>query len=88
MTFLSLHPRADDYYRQLEQRRMNPLHHIRQIVALSEIHGKDAVARAMADAFYFNAFSCEYIANLLEQHARKVPEPGALHLTGARTFLN
>ena len=41
MTFLSLHPRADDYYRQLEQRRMNPLHHIRQIVALSEIHGKD-----------------------------------------------
>jgi hypothetical protein len=29
--FLSLSDRADDYYRQLEQRRMNPLHHIRQI---------------------------------------------------------
>jgi transposase len=87
MTFLSLHPKADHYYRQLEQRRMNPLHHIRQIVALSEIYGKDAAARAMADALYFKAFSCEYIANLLEQHARKVPEPGALHLTRRKDLL-
>jgi transposase len=87
MSFLALHPRADDYYRQLEQRRMNPLHHIRQIVALSEIYGKDAAERAMHDAFYFNAFSCEYIANLLEQRARKVEQPGVLHLTRRQDLL-
>jgi transposase len=85
--FLALHPKADDYYRQLEQRRMNPLHHIRQIVALSEIYGKDQTARAIEDAFFFHAFSCEYIANLLEQHARKLPDPGALHLTRRQDLL-
>ena len=88
MNFLTLHPKADDYYRQLEQRRMNPLHHIRQIVALSEIYGKDPVTRAIEDAFFFQAFSCEYIANLLEQRTRKLPEPGALHLTRRQDLLN
>jgi transposase len=86
-SFLSLHPKADDYYRQLEQRRMNPLHHIRQIVALSEIYGIEQTSRAIEDAFFFNAFSCEYIANLLEQHARNSPAPGALHLTRRQDLL-
>ncbi len=81
MRFLTLSEKADAYYKQLQQRRMNPLHHIRQIVGLSEIYGHEAVARAMEDAFAFQAFSCEYIANLLEQRARKLPEPSALHLT-------
>ena len=85
--FLALHPKADDYYRQLEQRRMNPLHHIRQIVALSNIYGKDQVARAIEDAFTFRAFSCEYIANLLEQRNRKPAEPGPLHLTRSQDLL-
>jgi len=85
--FLALHPKADDYYRQLEQRRMNPLHHIRQIVALSDIYGKDQVARAIEDAFTFRAFSCEYIANLLEQRNRKPTEPGPLHLTRRQDLL-
>ena len=87
MRFLSLSDKADAYYRQLEQRRMNPLHHIRQIVALSEIYGDQAVQRVMEDAFAFKAFSCEYIANLLEQHIRKLPEPGALHLTRRQDLL-
>ena len=86
--FLALHPRSDDYYRQLEQRRMNPLHHIRQIVALSDIYGKDPVARAIEDAFTFRAFSCEYIANLLEQRNRKLAEPGPLHLTRRQDLLD
>jgi hypothetical protein len=85
--FLALHPKSDDYYRQLEQRRMNPLHHIRQIVALSDIYGKDQVKRAIEDAFTFRAFSCEYIANLLEQRNRKSKEPGPLHLTRRQDLL-
>jgi len=60
---------------------MNPRHHVQKIVALSEIHGPEKVRRAIEDAFSFQAFSCEYIANLLEQRANFLNEPGALHLT-------
>ena len=87
MRFLSLSPRASDYYRKLEQRRMNPYHHVQKIVALSEIHGAEAVARALEDAFVFEAFSCEYIANLLEQRSRRLVQPGALHLTRRQDLL-
>jgi transposase len=80
MRFLTLSPKAEQYYRMLEQRRMNPHHHVQKIVALSEIYGSEPVSRAIEDAFTFKAFSCEYIANLLEQRARFTPEPGALHL--------
>ena len=87
MRFLSLSDKADEYYRQLEQRRMNPVHHIRQIVALSEIYGEQSVQRAIEDAFVFQAFSCEYIANLLEQRTRKIAQPAALHLTRRQDLL-
>ncbi len=80
MRFLALSPKAEQYYRKLEQRRMNPHHHVRKIVALSEIYDPDAVARAMEDAFTFEAFSSEYIINLLEQRSSSLPQPGALHL--------
>jgi transposase len=79
--FLTLSPRAEAYYHALEQRRLNPQHHVQKIVALSEIYDPAAVARALDDAFTFQAFSCEYIANLLEQRKRLTPEAGALHLT-------
>lgn len=87
MRFLALTPKAEQYYRKLEQRRMNPHHHVRKIVALSEIYDPDAVARAMEDAFTFEAFSSEYITNLLEQRSRSLPEPGALHLTRREDLL-
>jgi hypothetical protein len=86
--FLALSPRAEAYYQALAQRRLNPRHHVQKIVALSEIYGTEAVARAMADAFTFQAFSCEYIANVLESRARLRPEPGALHLTRRQDLLD
>lgn len=86
--FLTLSPKAEAYYQALEQRRLNPQHHIQKIVALSEIYGPEAVARAMQDAFVFQAFSCEYIANLLESRKRLLPEPGALHLTRRQDLLD
>ncbi len=88
MRFVSLCPRATDYFRELEKRRMNPRHHVQKIVALSEIYGEPPVARAMEDAFHFQAFSCEYIANLCEQRTRSLPEPGALHLTRRSDLLD
>jgi len=80
MRFLNLSSKAESYWNNLEKRRMNPHHHVRNIVALSEIYGEDAVCRAIEDALFYQAFSSEYIANILEQRKRKIPKPGALHL--------
>ncbi len=88
MSFLKLSPKAEDYHNELAKRRMNPKHHIRQIVALSEIYSADEVARAIDDAFTFQAFSCEYIANILEQRKHIAKEPGALHLTRRQDLLD
>ena len=86
--FLSLSRHAQVYLEGIEQRRMNPRHHLRKIVALSEIHGVDAVDRAIQDGIAFAAYSCEYIANILEMRARDTPEPGALHLTRRQDLLD
>jgi len=88
MRFLALSPKADQYYQKLEQRRMNLFHHVQKIVALSEIYDPETVARALEDAFTFQAFSCEYIVNLLEQRTRRLPAPGALHLTRREDLLD
>ena len=79
--FLALSPRAEAYYLKMEERRLNPHHHVRKIVALSDIYDPQTVARAIEDALTYEAFSSEYIANLLEQRARFTPEASALHLT-------
>lgn len=88
--FLSLSPRAQEYYRSMAERRLNPGHHLRKIVALSEVYGTAAVARAIEDAFSLEAFSSEYIANICEQLARRsLDEPrGALHLTRKQDLLD
>lgn len=57
-------------------------------MALSEIHGVDKVQRALEDAWAYQAFSCEYIAKLLNQPARLLVEPGALHLTRRQDLLD
>jgi transposase len=85
--FLALSPHAEAYYLQLEARRLNPHHHVRKIVALSDIYTPEAVARAMEDALTYEAFSAEYIANLVEQRARFTPEASALHLTRREDLL-
>ena len=79
--FLALSPQAETSDRQLEARRLNPHHHVRKIVALSDIYTPEAVSRALEDALVYEAFSSDYIANLLEQRARFTPEASALHLT-------
>jgi hypothetical protein len=85
--FLTLSPQAEAYYLQLEARRLNPHQHVRKIVALSDIYTPEAVSRALEDAFVYEAFSSEYIANLLEQRARFTPEASALHLTRREDLL-
>ncbi len=85
--FFALSPQAETYYKALAQKRLNTSHHVQKIVALSEIHGRDAVARAIDDGLTFHAYSCEYIANLLEQQQTPPPTNGALHLTRRQDLL-
>ena len=86
--FLALSHCSLDYYRELDRRHLNSGHHVRKIVALAEIYGNDAVACALADAMKLNAVGSDYIANILESRARKLPEPGALHLTRRTDLLD
>lgn len=86
--FLALSPSSLDYFRELDKRHLNSGHHVRKIVALAEIHGDDAVACAIADALKLHVVGSDYIANILESRARKLPEPGALHLTRRTDLLD
>jgi len=81
LRFLALTPRAQTYFEALSTRRTNARDHVRRIVALAEIHGEEAVARAIDDGLDFQAFSAEYVANTLEMRRRQPPEPAALQLT-------
>jgi hypothetical protein len=68
--FLNLSNQAQAYYEGIAARRFNARAHLRKILALAEIYGQPATARAIEDALAFNAFSSEYIAHLLEARAR------------------
>jgi len=86
--FLSLCPNASGYYQHLAQCRINPDWHVRKIVALADIYGDDPVARAIDDALHFNAFSCQYIENILDQRSRFCPSAGPLLLTRNQDLLD
>ena len=91
LAFLNLTPQAQLYCRKLEEKCLNATHHIQKIVALSEIYGPDQVARAMADAIAFEAYGCQYIANILESRVRDQRIPAmasALHLTRRQDLLD
>lgn len=86
--FLALSPQAEDYYRQLAERKLCWRLHLRKIVALAEVYGADKVARALADALCYQAFSSDYIANILEQRQRLLPESGPLNLVRKQDLLD
>lgn len=81
LRFLALSPRAIAYFSELKHRHLNVDHHLRKILALADIYGKEAVTRAMDDALELHVAGADYIANILECRTRKLPEPGPLHLT-------
>jgi len=81
LTFYSLCPEAEAYHRQLCERSLQARLHVNRIVALADIYGREAVARAIRDATEAHAFSSQYIENILQQRQRPAPPPGPLHLT-------
>jgi len=79
--FLAISARAQAYREALEVKHVNARAHLRKIVALVELHGKEAVARALDDGLELQAFSAEYIAHILAARRRIGEEPAALQLT-------
>jgi hypothetical protein len=76
------------YYAGLEAKRANPRVHARKILALAEMHGTDAVARALDDGLELQAFSAEYIAHMLAARRRIGAEPAARQLTRRQDLLD
>ena len=86
--FLTLAPQATAYYEGLTARQLNARMHLAKILALAEIHGREATARAIADALAFHAFSSQYIAHLLEARSRTRAQPvSPLSLTRRQDLL-
>lgn len=84
--FLRLGQEAITYYEGLQKRAVNERSHVRKILALAEYHDPDSVREALGDAAAHNAFSAEYIANLL-QFRNAVQEPSPLHLSRNQDLL-
>ncbi len=78
--FLGISSRSDEFYQKLVEKRLNPRIHIRKIIALYEIYGKEAVASAIEDSFRFEAFSSDCITNILESRKKILPDSGPLHV--------
>jgi len=85
---LRLTPKAEAYVQGIRERRMNARRELLRTAALAEIHGEEALRRAIEDATELEAFSCEYVLNLLEQRARPLTEKGVLHLTRGEDLLD
>jgi hypothetical protein len=87
LRFLELTPAAGPYHRELRERRLNAGHHLHRILELVPAYGAACVAEAIESAQALGAYSSDYIINLLEQRARRLPEAGPLHLTRAAEAL-
>ena len=86
--FLAISPRAQAYREGLEVKHVNARAHLRKILALADLHGKEAVARALDDGLELQAFSAEYIAHILAARRRIGEEPAALQLTRRADLLD
>jgi transposase len=86
--FLAISPRAQGYRDGLETKHVNARAHLRKILALVDLHGKEAVERALDDGLELQAFSAEYIAHILSARRRIGEEPAALQLTRRADLLD
>ena len=85
---LALSPPAEASALTLEERRLHPPHHVRPIVAGSDLYAPASVARAMDEALLSEAFSAASIANRLEHRTRCTPEARALPRTRREALLD
>lgn len=85
--FLNIGPDAERFLRELELRELDASRHMRRIVTLSEMYGRESVSDAMRDMIHFGVFKADYIEHrLAHERAEKRPS-GNLHVPRARDLL-
>ncbi len=61
--------------------------HVRRILMLVEIHGRDSVAQALQEAVELGAYGSDYLNNILAHRRALAPLSGQLHLTRGAELL-
>lgn len=80
--FLGLGSTAAAYLSGLREKRLDHRAHVRRIIELSRIHGIDTVSRALQDAQESQAYSADYILNLITARQRLAPaKSSTLHVS-------
>jgi transposase len=88
LTFEALDPIAPLWLQNLRTHQPNHLHHMRQILRLSDLHGAPAVARVLRQSHNFGIYTWHTIENLLERHIRgQTPPPQPMASTAATRSL-
>jgi hypothetical protein len=85
--FLALSPKAESYYGALRQRELHAMGHVRRILLLVDIHGRDAVSQALQEAVELGAYGSDYLNNILVHRRALLPLTGQLHLTRGAELL-
>ena len=85
--FLSISPAAEVYYHGLKENRHRPWNHLRNIIALVEVYGREPVNRAIEEAVHFRAFSSEFIINYLQRKNISDVADDPLHLPRKQDLL-
>ena len=85
--FLTLGSASRKYLDGLREKVPNWKNHVRQILALEKIHGRENVARALEDSATYDAFSASYIHNMLDLQTRSQSCTSPLHVTRREDLL-
>ena len=86
--FLALSSKAESYYGALRQRELHAMGHVRRILLLVDIHGRDAVSQALEQAVELGAYGSDYLNNILAHRRALLPLTGQLHLTRGAELLS
>lgn len=87
--FLNIGPDAVKFLEELRHRELNAKEHMRRIVTLVEIYGRDPVSEAIRDMIYFKVFKAEYIEHrLMRAAAGNMRAGGKLHVPKAGDLLH
>lgn len=87
--FLALGKDAATLKQELEKRSLDPISHIRKILTLANIFGKDTVVSALQSAMENQVYGAEYIEYIirLKQHPAD-PVESTIHVTNGADKLN
>lgn len=78
--FFNIGKGSQEYYLGLQERSLRPLTEVKKILVLKDKFSVELVQQALIDAAEHQAFSADYIKNILEHRHRILANPGPLHV--------